>query len=555
MSSELSPVASRPDGPANPSGSGLPSAARGCASTNDLGAPPTASPSAIEPPTTESGNRPESPRTTPGSLREAWVAIAGLSAVFLFEMLDNSILNVALPTIGRELHASTSALQLVTSSYAIVFGGLMLVLSALADRVGRRRIMLIGLVLLALASLATAVVSTPEELIAVRAVMGVAAAMTTPGSLALAFRLFEDDTLRVRATTVISTVGLVGLAIGPTVGGLVLAVAPWQVLLLINVPIAALAFIGIRHGVAVDDPEGLHRDPVDIAGGVLGTVTIVAALLAPTLFVEAGSGSGEGSAQGSVTASVSGSGSGLGLGIGLWAPWLAVAVAIVAGALFVWRERTARHPLLDLRLVALPLVSSGLAFKAASGLATAGLGYLITLQLQLAWGWTPAQAALGMLPQVVVLLGGGVLIGPVVKRVGLANAAWMSATAVVAGLAVFATFGRFGYGWVLLALVLVAAGMRVVGVVAGTNVMRGLPANRTTIGAALVDTASEVATAVGIAVAGTVLAALFTGSITSGGWSAAQGLEFANGVEVGGGVLTVLAGALVVVGIVRARRA
>jgi MFS family permease len=535
MSSELSPVASSRERPATSTDPALSSAAHSGASSTGAGTPPTAEPPAAESAATESPAT-ES-RKAPGSLREAWIAIAGLSAVFLFEMLDNSILNVALPTIGRELHASTSALQLVTNSYAIVFGGLMLVLSALADRVGRRRIMLVGLVLLALASLATAVVSTPEELIAVRAVMGVAAAMTTPGSLALAFRLFEDDTMRVRATTVISTVGLVGLAVGPTVGGLVLAVAPWQVLLLINVPIAALAFIGIRRGVVADDPAGLHRDPVDFAGGVLGTVTIVAALFAPTLFVEAGSGSDSGS------------------GIGFWVPWLAVAAALVAGALFVWRERTAQHPLLDLRLVALPLVSSGLAFKAASGLATAGLGYLITLQLQLAWGWSPAQAALGMLPQVVVLLGGGVLIGPVVKRVGLANAAWMSATAVVAGLAVFAALGRFGYGWVLLALVLVAAGMRVVGIVAGTNVMRGLPSNRTTIGAALVDTSSEVATAVGIAVAGTILAALFTGSITAGGWSAAQGVEFANAVEIGGGVLTVLAGALVVVGIVRARRA
>jgi len=534
MSSELSPAASSRERPATSTDPALSSAAHSGASSTDVGTPPTAeSPAA--------GSAATEPRKTPGSLREAWVAIAGLSAVFLFEMLDNSILNVALPTIGRELHASTSALQLVTNSYAIVFGGLMLALSALADRVGRRRIMLIGLVLLALASLATAVVSTPEELIAVRAVMGVAAAMTTPGSLALAFRLFEDDTMRVRATTVISTVGLVGLAIGPTVGGLVLAVAPWQVLLLINVPIAALAFICIRRGVVADDPAGLHRDPVDIAGGVLGTITIVAALLSPTLFVEAGSASS--------------SGAGSDPGSESWMPWLALAVAVCAAALFVWRERTAQHPLLDLRLIALPLVSSGLAFKAASGLATAGLGYLITLQLQLAWGWSPAQAALGMLPQVVVLLGGGVLIGPVVKRVGLANAAWMSATSVVAGLAVFAAFGRFGYGWVLLALVLVAAGMRVVGIVAGTNVMRGLPSNRTTIGAALVDTSSEVATAVGIAVAGTILAALFTGSITAGGWSAAQGVEFANAVEIGGGVLTVLAGALVVVGIVRARRA
>src|SRR5450755_135914 len=140
------------------------------------------------------------------SLREAWVALGGLSAVFLFEMLDNSILNVALPTIGRDLHASTIALQWVTGAYAVVFGGLMLAFGALADRAGRRRIMLIGLVILGVASVATVFVTTAQELIVVRAVMGIAAAMTTPGSMALAFRLFEQDGLRVRAMTLITTV-------------------------------------------------------------------------------------------------------------------------------------------------------------------------------------------------------------------------------------------------------------------------------------------------------------------------------------------------------------
>ena len=101
-----------------------------------------------------------STRLAPTSLRQAWIALAGLSAVFLFEMLDNSILNVALPTIGRELHASTISLQWVTGVYAVVFGGLMLAFGALSDRFGRRRMMLIGLVLLALASLATAFVTT-----------------------------------------------------------------------------------------------------------------------------------------------------------------------------------------------------------------------------------------------------------------------------------------------------------------------------------------------------------------------------------------------------------
>ncbi|GAB3580699.1 MFS transporter [Leifsonia lichenia] len=470
----------------------------------------------------------EAPRP-PRSLREAWLALTGLSAVFLFEMLDNSILNVALPTIGRELHASTTGLQWVTGAYAVVFGGLMLAFGAVSDRFGRRRVMLVGLVLLGLASLATAFVTSQEQLIAVRVAMGVAAAMTTPGSMALAFRLFADDGLRVRAITLISTVGLVGLAIGPTVGGLVLAVAPWQLLLLVNVPIAALAFLSIRFGVATDAAADLHRDPLDIAGAVVGTLTIVLALVAPTLFVD--------------------------LGVGAWQPW-AVAAAAVAGAiLFVLRERSAAHPLLDLRLVAHPLVSSGLAFKAATGIATAGLGYLVTLQLQLAWGWPPALAAIGMLPQVVVLIAGGAVITPLVRKIGLERAGWMGAVTVVAGLAVYALLSRYGYVWVALALVLVAAGMRVVGVIAGTNVMRGLPENRTTIGAALTDTSTEVASGVGIAVTGTILAALFTGDVASAHWSAAQASEFGDAVTIAGVTLTAAAAALVGWGVARSRRA
>jgi MFS family permease len=472
---------------------------------------------------------PTEPATrSPASLREAWVALAGLSAVFLFEMLDNSILNVALPTIGRDLHASTIALQWVTGAYAVTFGGLMLVFGAVADRVGRRRIMLSGLLLLGAAGLATPFVTTAAQLVAVRAVMGVAAAMTTPGSMALAFRLFDEDGLRVRATTLVSTVGLVGLAIGPTAGGFVLAVAPWQVLLLVNVPIAALAFLGIRAGIAEDRAADLHRDPVDVPGAVLGTATIVLALVAPTLFVNEGAGS--------------------------WRPWTATTVAAAAAAAFVLRERSSRHPLLDLRLVARPLVSGGLAYKAAAGLATAGLGYLAMLQLQLDWGWTPAHAAVGMLPQVVVLVAGGALVGPFVRWAGLDRAAWLSASSVVGGLAVYTLLGRLGYVWVALALVLVAAGMRVVGVVAGVNVLRGLPENRTTIGAALVDTASEVTSGVGIAVSGTVLAALFTGDITASGWSARQTAQFHEAVVTAGLLLTAVAAALVGWAILRTRR-
>ncbi|GID26798.1 MFS transporter [Paractinoplanes brasiliensis] len=463
---------------------------------------------------------------TPTSLRTAWTALAGLSAVFLVEMLDNSILTVALPTIGRDLHATAVELQWVTGAYAVVLGGLMLAFGALADRIGRRRVMLAGLVLLGVASSATALVSTAEQLIAVRALMGVAAAMTTPGSLALAFRLFASDELRVRATTLISTVGLVGLAVGPTVGGLVLVVAPWQVLLLVNVPIAGLALIGVRLGIAADDPADLHRDPADLPGALLGTATIVFALIAPTLFVDGSPGA-----------------------------WAVTGAALMTAVLFIIRERATPNPMLDLKLVALPLVSSGLAYKAAAGLATAGLGYLVTLQLQLDWGWSPALAAVGMLPQVVVLIAGGALVGPFVRWAGLERAAWLSASAVVSGLAVYGLLGRLGYVWIASALVLVAAGMRVVGVVAGINVLRGLPENRTTIGAALTDTATQVTSGAGLAVTGTVLAALFTGSLTTSQWSHEQTAEFEQAATVAGLTLTLVAAAFVAWGITRSRRA
>ncbi len=308
------------------------------------------------------------PSQSPHTLREAWVALLGLSAVFLFEMIDNSILTVTLPSIGRDLHASTTELQWVTGAYSVVFGSLMLTFGALADTFGRRRIMLIGLVLLGLTSFATVFVASATQLIVVRAAMGLAAAMTTPGSMALAFRLFADDSLRIRAITLISTVGLVGMAIGPTLGGLVLSVLPWQVLLLVNVPIAVLAYIGIRQGIAADRPSELHDQPLDLWGALLGTMVIVLALVSPTLFVE--------------------------MSVRSWRPWLSVGCALFIAVMFVRHERRTSHPLLDIRLLSHPLVASGLAYKAAAGLATAGLGYLVMLQMQLAWGWSPAHASI-----------------------------------------------------------------------------------------------------------------------------------------------------------------
>jgi hypothetical protein len=235
-------------------------------------------------------------------------------------------------------------------------------------------------------------------------------------------------------------------------------------------------------------------------------------------------------------------------GVGSWAPWAATAAAVLTAALFIVRERRARHPLLDLTLLAAPLVASGLAYKAATGLAVAGLSYLATLQLQLDYGWPPALAAIGLLPQVVVLLLVGPFVNRFVERVGFDRAAWLSALAVVLGLAVYGFFNSFGYPFVAVALALVAAGIRVNGLVAGTNVLRGLPATRTSIGSALVDTASEVSTGVSLAVTGTILGAWFTGNFAAGHWSSRQSAQFHESVSIGSLSLAGAAAVLVVWG-------
>ena len=134
------------------------------------------------------------------------------------------------------------------------------------------------------------------------------------------------------------------------------------------------------------------------------------------------------------------------------------------------------------------------------------------------------------------------------------STAWISAASVVAGLAVYGFLNGAGYVWIAVSLVLVAAGIRVNGVVAGTNELRGLPSSRTSIGAALVDTAQEVATGAGLAVTGTVLAAVFVGTITTPNWSAGQTAQFHEGVTIGALVLTAVSAALVSWAYLRTRR-
>src|SRR4051794_27561288 len=173
---------------------------------------------------------------TYSSLRAAWIPLAALCLAFFVEMVDNTLLSIALPTIGRDLRSGTTALQWVTGAYSLTFGGLLLTSGSIADRLGRRRVLLAGLAVFGLLSVCVVFVSTTGELIALRAGLGIAAAAIAPITNSLVFRLFDDKALRMRAITVMMVVGMSGFILGPVLGGSALAHVRWEWLLVINAP-------------------------------------------------------------------------------------------------------------------------------------------------------------------------------------------------------------------------------------------------------------------------------------------------------------------------------
>lgn len=185
------------------------------------------------------------PRTYP-SLRAAWIPLAALCLAFFVEMVDNTLLSIALPTIGRDLGGGTTALQWVTGAYSLTFGGLLLTAGSIADRFGRRRVLLIGLGIFGTLSLGVLLVHSAGGLIALRAGLGIAAAAMAPITNSLVFRLFDDKALRMRAMTVMIVVGMSGFVLGPLLGGTALAHVSWEWLLLVNAPIAVIACVGVR---------------------------------------------------------------------------------------------------------------------------------------------------------------------------------------------------------------------------------------------------------------------------------------------------------------------
>ncbi|WP_420121334.1 MFS transporter [Nakamurella sp.] len=472
---------------------------------------------ASAPPAGETGTA----RTYP-SLRAAWIPLAALCLAFFVEMVDNTLLTIALPTIGRDLQGTTTSLQWITGAYSLTFGGLLLTAGSVADRFGRRRVLLVGLTAFGLLSLAVLAVTTTGELIALRAALGIAAAAMAPITNSLVFRLFEDQALRRRAMTVMIVVGMSGFILGPVLGGTALAHVSWQWLLLINAPIALLAVVGVRLGVAADRPDDLTSDALDLPGAALTILAIGLGCYALTSGVEHG---------------------------WLAGPTLLVAAGALAAAIgFVVRERRAAHPMLDLRLLRLPIVRGATVAQLGTSIAMAGVMFSLVLHFQFAYGWSPVVAGLANLPFIVTMLAANPLTERLVTRYGSRVACLVGAGALTVGLAGLAWAVDHGYLAIAAGIVVMTFGLRTVMTICAVGLVDAMPENRTSLGAALNDTAQEVGSSIGTALVGTLIAALVVTVLPLGAWSPELIDSFYRGERIAFLALTVLVGAVALAG-------
>ncbi len=415
--------------------------------------------------------------------RRRWWILVTLCLSVLLVVVDNTIVNVALPTISRKLSASTQDLQWVVDAYTLVFAGLLLVGGNLGDRIGRRRVLQAGLALFAVTSVGAALSRSTGELIAARAAMGVAAALIYPATLALLTSVFTVARERAMAIGVWSGVSGLAVAIGPVSGGLLLEHFAWSSVFFVNVPIVVVA---VTAGLVLL-PESRDRragrfDPLGALLSVAGISLLTWSIIeAPR----------HGWASATTMAGLSGS------------------LAILAA--FGWWQARRPDPLLDVRLFRNPRFTAASGAIALAFFGLFGFIFLITQYFQVVRGFDPLRAGVATLPFAIVTGAVSPVAIMLMKRAGTkavvtAGLALMSIGFVVAS---GMTADTAYWGRIILSMTLMAAGLGLTTSPATDAIMGALPRDKAGAGSAVNDTTREVGGTLGVAIIGSVLSSAY----------------------------------------------
>ena len=421
------------------------------------------------------------PTTAVTTARSRWAALVVLVLPVLLISVDNTVLSFALPALSTALQPSGAQLLWIVDIYPLLLAGLLVPMGSLGDRLGRRRLLLIGAAGFALVSAVAAFAPNAEALIALRAGMGVFGAMLMPATLSLIRNIFTDAEERRLAIAIWAAGFSGGSALGPIIGGLLLEHFWWGSVFLLALPM--LVPLLVLAPKLVPESRDPQPGPVDPASIVLVMATMIPLVWAIKTFAHDG-----------VTVGVV----------------LAAGLGLLSGLAFVRRQLVRRDPMLDVRLFAVPAFSASIAANLLSVFSLVGFLYFVAQHLQLVSGRSPVQAGLLLVPGLVLTVVMGLLVVRLVRRVRPAHAMAVGLVLNAVGYAVILTGGRAGSDAALVAaFMILGAGVGMAETISNDLILSAVPARKAGAASAISETAYETGAVLGTAVLGSILNAAY----------------------------------------------
>jgi EmrB/QacA subfamily drug resistance transporter len=414
--------------------------------------------------------------------RKWWTLTAVAFGLFMI-MLDNTVVNVALPSIERDLHVSISSLEWIVTAYALTFAALLITGGKLGDLFGRRRIFVIGIAIFTLSSLACGFAPTAGFLIGARAVQGVGAALMNPASLSIITATFPPRE-RGQAIGIWAGVSAMALAIGPLVGGLIVDNINWNWIFFINVPVGVVGIV-VSQLVIKESRDTSHEQSIDLPG----LITSSAGLFALTY------GLIEGNRHGWTSPEI----------VGLFS---AAALLLVA---FVVLEHRQRLPMLDLSLFRIGSFTGSNLVAMLVSLGMFGVFFFVSLYIQNILGWTPTQAGASFLPMTILIILVAPIAGKWSDRVGSRWLMGGGMTLVSISLLLYQRVGLHSTFWTLLpAMLLGGVGMALTMSPMTAAAMSSVPVDKAGVGSGVLNSFRQLGGSLGIALMGAILASYVT---------------------------------------------
>ena len=424
----------------------------------------------------------------PTADRRRWAILATLCLSVFVIVVDGTIVNVALPTLVRELGATNSQLQWIVDAYTLVFAGLLLAAGSLGDRFGRRGAVQLGMVLFAGFSGLAALSNTPEQLIGARALMGIGAALIFPATLAILVNVFTEAKERAMAIGIWAAVSGLSVALGPVTGGYLLEHFSWQSVFLVNLPIAAVAIVATQVLVPTSRDSHIPRfDPLGMMLSISGIGLLVWAII-------------EGPVHGWTSPS----------------SLAAFAIATVLLASFIWWERRIDHPMLDVRVFANARFTAGSLSVTFAFFALFGFVFMVSQYFQFVRGYGAFSSGLHTVPFALFTGVAAPLSTKLAERFGTKATVASGLVAMAIGFSIAAvTAADAPYAVIVLAMFFMGGGLGLVNAPATESIMGSLSPEKAGVGSAVNDTTRELGGTLGVALVGSLFSSFYASRFDS----------------------------------------